>query len=61
MTTRITENGITVLVPDGGMRLTNGETVADGEVYLGGNSSPEDWREITVEEAERLIESIAAQ
>lgn len=56
MTTRITENGITVLVPNEGMRLTNGETVADGEVYLSGISSPNNWQEITVEEAERLIE-----
>lgn len=56
MTTRITDNGITVLVPDEGMRLTNGETVADGEVYLSGISSPTNWREITVEEAERLME-----
>lgn len=69
MTTRITENGITVLVPSEGMRLTNGETVADGEVYLSGISSPNNWREITVEEAQQLIderrrkeeESIAAQ
>lgn len=69
MTTRITENGITVLVPNEGMRLTNGETIADGEVYLSGISSPNNWQEITVEEAQQLIderrrkeeESIAAQ
>lgn len=40
MTTRITDNGITVLVPSEGMRLTNGETVADGEVYLSGIAEP---------------------
>lgn len=56
MTTRITENGITVLVPDEGMRLTNGEIIAEGEVYLSGISSPNNWREVTIAEAESIIE-----
>lgn len=55
MTTRITENGITVLSPSEGMRLTDGETVAEGEVYLGGNASPNNWREVTEAEAEAII------
>ena len=55
MTTRITENGITVLSPAEGMRLTDGETVAEGEVYLGVNASPDAWREVTEAEAEEMI------
>ena len=47
MTTRLTENGITVLSPSEGMRLTDGETVADGEVYLGANAAPDAWREVS--------------
>ena len=47
MTTRITNNGITVLSPAEGMRLTDGETVADGEVYLGANAATDAWREVT--------------
>ena len=52
MTTRITENGITVLTPAEGMRLTDGEIVADGEVYLGVNATPDTWREVTETEAD---------
>ena len=55
MTTRITDNGITVLTPDDGMRLTDGETVAEGEVYLAVNASPDAWREVTEAEAEAMI------
>ena len=55
MTTRITENGITVLSPAEGMRLTDGETVAEGEVYLGVNASSDAWREVTEAEAEEMI------
>ena len=51
MTTRTTDNGITVLSPAEGMRLTDGETVADGEVYLGVNAAPGAWREVTEAEA----------
>ena len=54
MTTRTTENGITVLTPAGGMRLTDGETVAEGEVYLGANAAQTDWREVTETEAEAI-------
>ena len=54
MTTRITDNGITVLTPDDGMRLTDGETVADGEVYLGANAAPDAWREVTEAEADAI-------
>lgn len=55
MTTRITDNGITVLTPAEGMRLTDGETVAEGEVYLGSNAAPAAWREVTEAEAEEII------
>lgn len=50
MTTK--EITVRVLVPSEGMRLTNGETVAEGEVYLGIHDSPDNWREITIAEAE---------
>ena len=51
MTTRITDNGITVLSPAEGMRLTDGETVAEGDVFLGVNAAPDAWREVTEAEA----------
>lgn len=39
-----------------GMVLTNGEAFSDvgGIVYLGKNDIPENWYEITAEEAEQL-------
>ena len=54
MTTRTTDNGITVLTPADGMRLTDGETVADGEVFLGANAAPDVWREVTEAEADAI-------
>ena len=45
-----TENGMKKLVPENGMFLTNGETIAEGEVWLGKLDSPDNWREITLEE-----------
>lgn len=48
------ESGITVLKPSEGMRLTDGETVAEGEVYVGKNDAPENWREVTEAEAEEV-------
>lgn len=54
MTTRITDNGITVLSPAVGMRLTDGETVAEGEVFLGANAAPSAWREVTEAEADAI-------
>ena len=54
MTTRITDNGITVLSPAVGMRLTDDETVAEGDVYLGANAAPDAWREVTEDEADAI-------
>ena len=54
MTTRITDNGITVLSPAVGMRLTDGETVAEGEVFLGANAAPSAWWEVTEAEADAI-------
>ena len=54
MTTRITNNGITVLSHAEGMRLTDSETVADGEVYLGANAATDAWREVTEAEADEI-------
>ena len=45
-----TENGIKKLVPEDGMFLTNGETIAEGEVWLGKLDIESNWREITLEE-----------
>lgn len=42
------------------MVLTNGENFSDigGEVYLGVNDSPDNWREITQEEFEQMQKEI---
>ena len=45
-----TENRIKKLIPENGMFLTNGETIADNEVWLGKLDSPDNWHEITPEE-----------
>ena len=45
-----TEKGIDKLVPEDGMFLTNDETIAEGEVWLGKLDSESNWREITPEE-----------
>lgn len=48
------ENGLVKLIPAAGMRLYDGETVAEGEVYVGTNDTPENWREVTEAEAEEI-------
>ena len=45
-----TEKGIKKLIPENGMFLTNGETIAECEVWLGKLDSPDNWHEITPEE-----------
>ena len=45
-----TENGIKKLIPENGMFLTDGETIAEGEVWLGKLDNESNWREITPEE-----------
>ena len=44
-----------ILKADEGMVLTDGENFSSvgGEVYLGVNDAPENWHEITEEEAEQ--------
>ena len=54
MTTGTTDNGITALSPAEGMSLTDGETVAEGEVFLGANAAPDAWREVAEAEAEEI-------
>ncbi len=50
----ITENiTLTKLIASEGMTLTNGE-VFGKEAYLGRNDSPENWYEITDEEAKKI-------
>ena len=51
-----TEKGIKKLVPENGMFLTNGETIADNEVWLGKLDSPDNWHEITPEEKAAIEE-----
>ena len=45
-----TENGMKKLVPENGMFLTDGETIAEGEVWLGKLDSESNWHEVTPEE-----------
>ena len=45
-----TESKMKKLVPENGMFLTDGETIADNEVWLGKLDSPDNWHEITPEE-----------
>ena len=49
-----TEKGIKKLVPENGMFLTNNETIADNEVWLGKLDSPDNWHEITLEEKDAI-------
>ena len=49
-----TENGMKKLVPENGMFLTNGETIADNEVWLGKLDSESNWHEITPEEKDAI-------
>ena len=49
-----TENGIKKLIPENGMFLTDGETIAEGEVWLGKLDSPDNWHEITPEEKDAI-------
>lgn len=48
------ENGLTKVTPSDGMRLYDGETVAEGEVFLAANATPDAWREVTATEAEEI-------
>lgn len=50
MTLITTEKGLKKLVPETGMFLTNGDVIAEGEVWLGTLDATENWREITPEE-----------
>ena len=49
-----TENGIKKLIPENGMFLTDGETIAEGEVWLGKLDSESNWHEVTPEEKAEL-------
>jgi hypothetical protein len=52
----ITENGITILKADEGMRLTDGMTIGT-TVFLGKEDSGTEWYEITEEEVEQIMTS----
>ena len=49
-----TESGMKKLVPENGMFLTNGEVIAEGEVWLGKLDSEDNWQEISPEEKEEI-------
>ena len=51
----ITDITLRKLVPSEGMRLTNGEVLAEGEVFLGKGDSADNWHEITEEEYQRKM------
>ena len=48
---------ITKLTASEGMTLTNGDAFSK-EVYLGANDKPENWLEITDEEAEERLKAM---
>ena len=52
----ITDITLKKLEPSPNMKLTNGTDIAENEVYLGSGDSADNWYEIPVEEAERIIE-----
>ena len=51
----ITKIELRKLTASSGMVLTNGESY-DKEIYLGKNDSPDNWREISEEEYQKLTE-----
>ena len=53
-----TENGIKKLIAENGMFLTDGETIAEGEVWLGKLDSESNWCEITLEEKDAIEKQI---
>ena len=53
-----TESKMKKLVPEDGMFLTNGEIIAENEVWLGKLDSESNWREITPEEKAELEKQI---
>lgn len=54
-------NGVTAISPANGMRLYDGETVAEGTVYLGRYDAPENWREVSESEAAEIEAQNAAR
>lgn len=57
----VTDITLKKLEPSPNMKLTNGTDIAEGEVYLGSGDSADNWYEISVEEAERIIEERNAE
>ena len=53
-----TESKMKKLIPENGMFLTNGETIAENEVWLGKLDSESNWREITPEEKAAIEKQI---
>lgn len=52
----VTDITLKKLEPSPNMKLTNGTDIAENEVYLGNGDNADNWYEIPVEEAERIIE-----
>ena len=51
----ITDITLRKLSPSNGMRLTNGEVLADGDIYFDRNTIVDDWYEITEEEYQQKM------
>ena len=45
-----------IISPEEGKRLTNGDVIAERDVYIGVGDKIENWYEITEEEAEKILE-----
>jgi hypothetical protein len=52
----ITDISLRKIEPEKGMRLTDGNIIAEKEIYLGKGDSLENWHEITEAEYERIEE-----
>ena len=57
----ITDITLRKIEPSNGMRLTNGDVIAEKEVYLANSENPENWYEITEEEAMKIEEERNAE
>ena len=57
----IVENGLTVIHPEEGMVLTNGDVYSETKIYLGSVDRAENWRDVPIEEYEKIKAAEAAE
>ena len=50
-----------IITPDEGKRLTNGDVIAERDVYIGVGDKIENWYEITEEEYQKIKEEAARE